>query len=39
MEHATEIDGSIADLNYTRFVGYSQNNECIKKLFSLKHSQ
>ena len=34
MEYATKINGDICNLNYVRYVGYEESNECIKKFFS-----
>jgi hypothetical protein len=34
MEYGTTIGGQIIDNNYMKHVGYSQNNDCIKKFFS-----
>jgi len=33
MEYGTEICGTICNDGYIKHVGYSQNNECIKKYF------
>lgn len=34
MEYGTKIDGSICDENFIRYVGYTESNPCIQKLFS-----
>ena len=35
MEYGTKIDApEIHDSNFMRYVGYSENNDCIKKFFS-----
>lgn len=33
MEYGTEICGHFCDDNYTKHVGYSESNECIRKYF------
>ena len=35
MEYASKIcDGTLCDLNYLRYVGWDESNECVRKYFS-----
>lgn len=35
MEYATEIYGNSCDDNYTKHVGYTENNACIRKYYDI----
>lgn len=34
MDYGLEINGVKADLNYSRYVGWDENNECFRKYYS-----
>ena len=36
MEYATKVDGYICDDNYVRYVGYKEDNVCIREYFGTK---